>query len=171
LRLAARIVQRGATLLSISGSANRLQVEFTALRHRILLLAPIVSRTRVATTAASALGSSDEENRMSTQSYTIRTDVKSPPLQLIDVSALAAETKDPWFNQTTTASSTRRAIVGQDNLFATLTYDRDGWERVQRGIDVSEVATASAFPAARPSTRGEPGRATARSSPLRRERS
>jgi hypothetical protein len=98
---------------------------------------------------------------MSTQSYTIRTDVKFPPLQLIDVSALAAETKDPWFNQTTTASSTRRAIVGQDNLFATLTYDRDGWERVQRGIDVSEVATASAFPAARPSTRGEPGRATA----------
>jgi mannose-6-phosphate isomerase-like protein (cupin superfamily) len=37
---------------------------------------------------------------MSTQPYTIRTDVKFAPLQLIDVGALAAQTKEPWFNQT-----------------------------------------------------------------------
>jgi mannose-6-phosphate isomerase-like protein (cupin superfamily) len=37
---------------------------------------------------------------MSTQPYTIRTDVKFTPLQLIDVGALAAQTKEPWFNQT-----------------------------------------------------------------------
>jgi mannose-6-phosphate isomerase-like protein (cupin superfamily) len=37
---------------------------------------------------------------MSTQPYTIRTDVKFAPLQLIDVGALAARTKEPWFNQT-----------------------------------------------------------------------
>ncbi|HEU4351355.1 MAG TPA: cupin domain-containing protein [Burkholderiales bacterium] len=37
---------------------------------------------------------------MSTQPYTIRTDVKFAPLQLIDVDALAAQTKEPWFNQT-----------------------------------------------------------------------
>lgn len=37
---------------------------------------------------------------MSTQPYTIRTDVRFAPLQLIDVGALAAATKEPWFNQT-----------------------------------------------------------------------
>ena len=37
---------------------------------------------------------------MGTQAYTIRTDVKFAPLQLIDLGALAAEASDPWFNQT-----------------------------------------------------------------------
>ena len=35
-----------------------------------------------------------------TQPYSIHTDVKFPPLQLIDVRALQQETKDQWFNQT-----------------------------------------------------------------------
>ena len=37
---------------------------------------------------------------MSTQSYSIHTDVKFPPLHLIDVRKLQLETTDPWFNQT-----------------------------------------------------------------------
>ena len=37
---------------------------------------------------------------MGTQPYTIHTDVKFAPLQLIDIEALAAEASDPWFNQT-----------------------------------------------------------------------
>ncbi len=38
---------------------------------------------------------------MSTQTqYTIHSDVKFPPLQLIDVGKLQKETKEPWFNQT-----------------------------------------------------------------------
>jgi len=37
---------------------------------------------------------------MSTQPYSIHTDVKFPPLQLIDVRKLEQETKDQWFNQT-----------------------------------------------------------------------
>ena len=34
------------------------------------------------------------------QSYTINTNVKFPPLELIDVRKLAAECKEQWFNQT-----------------------------------------------------------------------
>lgn len=37
---------------------------------------------------------------MSTPPYSIHTDVKFPPLHLIDVRKLQAETKDQWFNQT-----------------------------------------------------------------------
>ena len=37
---------------------------------------------------------------MSTQPYSIHTDVKFPPLHLIDVRKLQQETKDQWFNQT-----------------------------------------------------------------------
>ena len=37
---------------------------------------------------------------MSTQPYSIHTDVKFPPLHLIDVHKLQEETKDQWFNQT-----------------------------------------------------------------------
>lgn len=37
---------------------------------------------------------------MSTQPYSIHTDVKFPPLHLIDVRKLQEDTKDPWFNQT-----------------------------------------------------------------------
>jgi mannose-6-phosphate isomerase-like protein (cupin superfamily) len=37
---------------------------------------------------------------MSTQTYTIHTDIKFPPLALIDVRKLQQETKDQWFNQT-----------------------------------------------------------------------
>jgi mannose-6-phosphate isomerase-like protein (cupin superfamily) len=37
---------------------------------------------------------------MSTQPYSIHTDVKFPPLHLIDVNKLQEETKDQWFNQT-----------------------------------------------------------------------
>ena len=37
---------------------------------------------------------------MSAQPYSIHTDVKFPPLQLIDVRKLQQETKDAWFNQT-----------------------------------------------------------------------
>jgi len=37
---------------------------------------------------------------MSTQPYSIHTDVKFPPLHLIDVRKLQEETKDAWFNQT-----------------------------------------------------------------------
>jgi hypothetical protein len=32
--------------------------------------------------------------------YSIHTDVKFKPLELIDVQKLQAETKDKWFNQT-----------------------------------------------------------------------
>jgi hypothetical protein len=37
---------------------------------------------------------------MSTQPYSIHTDVKFPPLQLIDVRKLQQDTKEQWFNQT-----------------------------------------------------------------------
>jgi mannose-6-phosphate isomerase-like protein (cupin superfamily) len=37
---------------------------------------------------------------MSTQPYSIHTDVKFPPLHLIDVRKLQKETNDQWFNQT-----------------------------------------------------------------------
>ena len=37
---------------------------------------------------------------MSTQPYSIHTDVKFPPLQLIDVRKLQEETKEQWSNQT-----------------------------------------------------------------------
>jgi len=37
---------------------------------------------------------------MSTQPYSIHTDVKFPPLHLIDVRKLQEQTKDEWFNQT-----------------------------------------------------------------------
>ena len=37
---------------------------------------------------------------MSTQPYSIHTDVKFPPLHLIDVRKLQEETKEQWFNQT-----------------------------------------------------------------------
>jgi mannose-6-phosphate isomerase-like protein (cupin superfamily) len=37
---------------------------------------------------------------MSTQPYSIHSDVKFPPLHLIDVGKLQQETKDQWFNQT-----------------------------------------------------------------------
>ena len=37
---------------------------------------------------------------MSKQPYSIHTDVKFPPLQLIDVRKLQHETKEQWFNQT-----------------------------------------------------------------------
>jgi mannose-6-phosphate isomerase-like protein (cupin superfamily) len=37
---------------------------------------------------------------MATQPYSIHSDVKFAPLQLIDVRKLQQETKDPWFNQT-----------------------------------------------------------------------
>jgi mannose-6-phosphate isomerase-like protein (cupin superfamily) len=37
---------------------------------------------------------------MSTQPYSIHTDVKFPPLYLIDVRKLQEQTKDEWFNQT-----------------------------------------------------------------------
>ena len=37
---------------------------------------------------------------MSAQPYTIHTDIKFPPLALIDVRKLQQETKDQWFNQT-----------------------------------------------------------------------
>jgi mannose-6-phosphate isomerase-like protein (cupin superfamily) len=37
---------------------------------------------------------------MSAQPYSIHTDVKFPPLHLIDVRKLQQETKDQWFNQT-----------------------------------------------------------------------
>ena len=37
---------------------------------------------------------------MSKQPYSINTDVKFPPLHLIDVRKLQEETKDQWFNQT-----------------------------------------------------------------------
>ena len=37
---------------------------------------------------------------MGTQPYSIHSDVKFPPLQLIDVRKMQQETRDPWFNQT-----------------------------------------------------------------------
>ena len=37
---------------------------------------------------------------MSTQPYSIHTDVKFPPLHVIDVRKLQEETKEQWFNQT-----------------------------------------------------------------------
>jgi mannose-6-phosphate isomerase-like protein (cupin superfamily) len=37
---------------------------------------------------------------MSTQPYAIHTDIRFPPLALIDVRKLQQETKDQWFNQT-----------------------------------------------------------------------
>lgn len=37
---------------------------------------------------------------MSAQPYSIHTDVKFPPLHLIDVRKLERDTKDQWFNQT-----------------------------------------------------------------------
>ena len=37
---------------------------------------------------------------MSAQPYSIHTDVKFPPLQLIDVGKLQESTREQWFNQT-----------------------------------------------------------------------
>jgi mannose-6-phosphate isomerase-like protein (cupin superfamily) len=37
---------------------------------------------------------------MSTQPYSIHTDIKFPPLELIDIGKLQEATKDQWFNQT-----------------------------------------------------------------------
>jgi mannose-6-phosphate isomerase-like protein (cupin superfamily) len=41
-----------------------------------------------------------KEASMATQPYTIRTDVKFAPLELVDVRRLQQETKDQWFNKT-----------------------------------------------------------------------
>ena len=59
--------------------------------------------------------------------YSIHTDVKFKPLELIDVQRLQAETKDQWFNQTLCqvndcVSPSRGAILSKSYVLLTLLF-------------------------------------------------
>jgi hypothetical protein len=92
---------------------------------------------------------------MSTPPYSIHTDIKFPPLELIDIGKLQEATQDQWFNQT--LCKVNDCVVRLGVLQGEFHWHKhDHKDEFFYVVDASSSSTSKAAPSSSPRSRASP---------------